>query len=111
MKTIHLKVVEQKKEDGSRAIVESWKDVLIGSLRSVNPQSPPNLEEMGEKIALINKVKSLPAGADLTLENSEFRTLAAACAQPIWNVIDEDIYECLSTVKKINEGPEDKVKK
>jgi hypothetical protein len=50
----------------------------------------------------------LPAGSDLTLENSEFRILAAACSQPIWNVIDEDIYECLSVVKKINEGPEDK---
>jgi|VirMetMinimDraft_7_1064189.scaffolds.fasta_scaffold183030_2 hypothetical protein len=111
MKSIELKLIEQTKEDGTKAIFKDYKEILLLAIKAVNPQSPPNLEEMAEKIGIINKIKAIPAGAVLHLENSECRTLAKSCEQPIWTILDEDLYTCLSYVKSVNEGPETEVKK
>lgn len=111
MKAIELKLIEQRKEDGTKAVFKDYKEILLLAVKAVNPQTPPNLEEMAEKIGIINKIKAVPAGAVLELENSECRTLAKSCEQPIWTIIDEDLYSCLSYVKSVNEGPEVKASK
>ena len=111
MKRIELKLIDQTKEDGSKAVFKDFKEILLIAVKAVNPQSPPNLEEMAEKIGIINKIKAIPAGATLELENSECRSLAKSCEQPIWTIIDEDLYACLSYVKQVNEGPEIKENK
>lgn len=108
MKSIELKLIEQAKEDGARAVFKDFKEIILLAVKAVNPQSPPNLEEMAEKIGIINKIKATPAGGVVTFDNSEMRTIAKSCEQPIWTIIDEDLFECLSYVKQVNEGPEDK---
>lgn len=108
MKSIELKLIEQTKEDGTKAVFKDYKEILLLAIKAVNPQSPPNLEEMAEKIGIINKIKATPAGGVVTFDNSEMRTLAKSCEQPIWTIIDEDLYSCLSYIKQVNEGPEDK---
>lgn len=108
MKSIELKLIAQTKEDGAKAVFKDYKEIILLAVKAVNPQTPPNLEEMAEKIGIINKIKATPAGGVVTFDNSEMRTIAKSCEQPIWTIIDEDLFECLTYVKKVNEGPEDK---
>jgi hypothetical protein len=106
MKAIELKLIEQTKEDGAKAVFKDYKEIFLLAIKAVNPQTPPNLEEMAEKIGIINKIKAVPSGGVLHLDNSECRTLAKSCEQPIWTIIDEDLYSCLSYIKQVNEGPD-----
>ena len=109
MKSIELKLIEQTKEDGTKAIFKDYKEILLLGIRGISPQALPELDEMTEKIGIIKKIKAVPAGGTLLLENSECRTLTKACVGPIWRVIDEDLEECLTYLKAVNEGPETKV--
>lgn len=107
MKRIELKIFDKRTEtDEEKNIFQDYKQILSIALKAVPRESSPNLEEMGDRLNILKKIKDTPSGANLDLENAEFRTLAKCCSQAIWAVIDEDLFECLSEVKKINEGPE-----
>jgi hypothetical protein len=96
MKKIELRNIEKKEN----RIAESWKDLAILSMKHVNPQSQLNVEQIGERLKVLKKIQALPHGGMLDLEDAEFKTLND-CAQSVgWQVVDEDLYDFLSAVKK-----------
>lgn len=100
MKTIELKNIEKK--EGSFA--KSWKDLAIISVKNVNPQKTLNLEEMGSRLKVLDKINAAPHGAELQLEDAEFKTLHECASGVAWQIVDHDLFEFLSAVKKIAEA-------
>jgi hypothetical protein len=101
MKKIELKLIEQSNEN--QGLGESWKDILIAVIKHVNHQSPLNLEQMHERLKVINKVKEVPHGGILNLEDAEFTALFTCMSTfPIFGV-NETLANCFDTIKKIQE--------
>lgn len=100
MKKIELRNIEKK----DNRIAESWKDLAIASVKNVNPQQTLNLEQIGERLKVLKKIQALPHGGVLELEDAEFKTLHQCASSLGWQVVDEDLFEFLSEVKKIAEA-------
>lgn len=99
MKKIELKLVEKLPENEG---MESWKDLFLYSVKYVNPQTPLNLEQMEERLNVLNKIKAIPHGGLLELEDAEFKILADCVSNyPIFG-LNETMLECFKSVKKIN---------
>ena len=102
MKKIELKLVEKTPQTEG---MESWKDLLLYTVNHVNPQAPLNLEQMDERLNVMNKIKAIPHGGFLELEDAEFRVLSECTAKyPIYGV-SQMLSDCFKEVKKINEEP------
>jgi hypothetical protein len=101
MKKLELVICE--KVDGVNPIAESYKDFAIIVLKTVDPKAPMDLEKMGERLDVLKKIKSIPHGGIVELENEEFKILNN-CAQTMpWGIVDEDAYNFLSVLKKTSE--------
>lgn len=100
MKKIELKLVEKSPETEG---MDSWKDLLLYSVKYVNPQTPLNLEEMEERLNVMNKLRAIPHGGTLELEDAEFKVLADCVSKyPIYGV-SQTLLDCFKEVKKINQ--------
>jgi hypothetical protein len=100
MKKIELKNAERTNERPCA----SWKDLALLSMRQVSPNTSLNVEQIGERLKVLKKIQTCNAGATLQLEDAEFKTFNE-CAQSVaWQLVDEDLFEFLSTVKKIAES-------
>jgi len=100
MKKIELKNAVATKERPCA----SWKELALLSMRNVKPDQSLNVEQIGERLKVLKKIQTCNAGATLQLEDAEFKTFNE-CAQSVgWQLVDEDLFEFLSTVKKIAEG-------
>lgn len=100
MKKIELKNIEKK--EGSFA--QSWKDFAVISVKNVNPNESLNLEEMGKRLKVLDKIQAAPHGAKIQLEDAEFQTLNECASKVGWQIVDQDLFEFLSAVKKIAES-------